>query len=457
MPPSIRSVSRALVVACASSCLVPLTLAFAGCTGDDTTLAPSDAGPDVADDATTGGDGASRDSGTGGDADAGGRPPWLLLTLNYKTKSELVAYSLPGKGVDGRFTFPGSIGQTWVQAGTPWLLEQKNDVVVKLDPAAPWRGGPSWSVRLDDAKDGGKAYADPIAAVAGPSGKAYVPRFNRNQLAVIDANAAGADGAAPVKTIDFSSYLDANDRDGNVDMAAAVYVASQQRLYVVLGNFDLTNTDPQGFYTLCGATSPIVVAVDTTTDTIASFGAGGRGATFGGYNPPFNGAFYDAPRNRLLVVSGGCNTPGVLDAGPGPLLRRQIDAIDLTSGVATTVLSLTDKGFPTAYVPLDATHLALGFDFGVEADLWDVTTSALGAAIPGAPDAFAYDGRGHLYGPKTTYLADGGSSSSIVVAPLPPLDGGAAAADAGTEDLGPVPFGEPEGFPPASSDLWPGP
>ena len=451
-----RSRTRTLVLSSFAFALV-LVASVTACTGDDVTLGPEDAGPDAHDDVTLGGDDASSTGDAG--ADATGRPPWVLLTLDYASDSELVAYSVPGRAVDGRFTFPGSIAQTYVQASTPWLLEEKNDLVVKLDPNAPWRPGPSWSVRLDDAVDGGKSYADPIAAVAGPAGKAYVPRFNRNKLAVIDTTATGADAAAPLKTIDFSSYLDATDRDGNVDMAGAVYVASQQRLYVVLGNFDLTNTDPQGFYTLCGLTSPIVVAVDTTTDTIASFGPGGRGATFTGYNPPFNAIFYDAPRNRLLVLSGGCNVPGVVpDAGPGPLVRRQIDAIDLGTGAPTKVLDLTAKGFPTAYVPVDATHLALGFDFGGEADLWDITTGAIGPALPTAPDAFAYDGHGNLYGPKTTYLADGGSTSRVIATPLPPLDGGAAAdadADAAATDLGAVPFSKANGFPPASADFWP--
>src|SRR5438045_2081823 len=83
-----------------------------------------------------------------------------------------------------------------------------------------------------DDGGGGTSYADPVAVVMGPSGKAYVPRFHRNKLAVIDIAQPAADAAAPVKTIDFSSYLDPADRDGNVDMAGAVYVASQQRLYV---------------------------------------------------------------------------------------------------------------------------------------------------------------------------------------------------------------------------------
>jgi hypothetical protein len=415
-------------------CLSIATSAFAGslvslsaCDGDDTTIALDASAADVtASDVTTSPDVATQQDAGGGDA-LEGTPPWMLVNINYASKSDVVAFSIPAKKVDGRFTYPGFIGQTTAQGGELYLMEQQADVVVKLSPAAPWKGGPSWSVRLDDAYDGGKTYADPVAVIPGPSNKAYVLRFNRNKIAVLDTTQK-VDGGAPLKTIDLASQLDPLDQDGHVDMAAAVYIAAKQRLYVVLGNFDLTKTpliqsDP---FTPCQTAKPKLVTIDTTTDTVV-----GTAIQLDGYNPLFGGTFYDADRDRLLVVHAGCNVDLPLDAGKGPLLRREVDEVVLATGATQRVLDLVTKGYPSGLAILDAKNVILGFDFGFEARTWDVTTAALGAQIPNAPDTFVYDGKGNLLGTKSQYFSDGGSASSIISVRVD---------DGGLTTLGPVPF-----------------
>ena len=112
------------------------------------------------------------------------------------------------------------------------------------------------------------------------------------------------------------------------------------------------------------------------------------------------------------------------------------------------LLTLATKGYPAAFAFTDPTHMVIGFDFGFEAHTWDITTSALGALVPNAPDLFTYDGKGNLLGTKTTFLADGGFNASLVSVSL---DGG----DAGATVLGPVPFSKPSDFPPSAVDYWP--
>jgi len=427
--------------------------AVLACSSDDTVAPPPRGG---------GSDGASADSGNGGDdgevidagGDAGDGGRWLLLSIGDPAKTEAVAYNLSSRTVDGRLSYDG-FGTTFVDdaadpsgAGSPkaslWNLEQQSDIVRRLDPNAPWQSGPSWNVRLEDRPAGGSSYADPVAVVSGPAGKAYVLRFNRNALAVIDTTEQ-KDASAPVKTIDLSRFVDPVDGDGIVDMTGAVYLPARKRLYVLLGNIDLKNVDPQGSFILCNAAKPRIVAIDVASDTIvpALDGGAGEALAFDGYNPVFNGLTYDVPRDRLLVLSAGCNDRS--DAGTGALHKRQIDAIDPNTGAAETLLDLTSKGYPSARVRTDASHWAIGFGFGAEAYRWDVTSKSLGGAIPNALDVFAYDARQSLVGTKTNFLADGGSSTSLVSIEL---------GNGSVTTLGPVPFSSTNQFPPGAVDYW---
>ena len=80
---------------------------------------------------TRGGDG-----GTGaGCSSAVGGPQRLLLSMNNATTSELAAFNVEGKRVDGRYTYPGFIGVTSSRGSgsDPYLLEQATDIVARLD------------------------------------------------------------------------------------------------------------------------------------------------------------------------------------------------------------------------------------------------------------------------------------------------------------------------------------
>ncbi len=413
------------------------------CESDDVTEGPADGGDDASPFDGSLPDAAPSD---GAVSDAGPvRPPWALLTINYSDQSDMAAFSLDAAAVDGVLNYATKYGATSIAADGPWELEQGLDLVEKLDPNVPWHSLASWNVAGTDSYDGGQPYSDPVKVVAGPTGKDYVIRFNRNQIAVIDPTKTGS-GISPTKFIDLSSYLDPTDEDGAIDMVSAVYVASQHRLLVLLGNLDLFNTDPLGFFTLCGTTHSEIVAIDTDTDALVSASDGGATAApvlLGGFNGV--ALLNDVTRNRLLAISAGCNDPGPPDAGtPGPTHMREIDTFDLSTGATTVALDLDSNGYPGEYAFTDATHVAIGFDFGASANLWDVTTNALGASLPNAPGTFTYDGQGNLFGASTSYFADGGSATSLVSMRLD---------DGGVTTFGPAPFRNPTGFF-ESADLW---
>ena len=407
---------------------------FYACTGDDVTLGP-DAGPPKSD-ATV--DQTSPDAG-----DAGATGPRLLMTY-AATSGELVSYDVAGKTVAARATLPGY--EETQHSGGDWFLlgEGSADVVAKLSPTSPTTAIASWNVHLNDGVDGGEANANPVAIVETAPNKAYVLRYNRNQIAVIDPSAS-ADGGAPVSTIDLSSLMQANDHDGHVDMTAAVYDASRKRVYVALGNIDINLVDPEGFFLLCAGTQSTIVAIDTTNDTLVNLGGSGPGGgiVLNGYSPQtatFGGLVLDSANDRLLVFSTGCNAPGTGDAGAGPLSGRVIEAVDLKTNLTTLLLDANTQPYPGQFFYLDGAHALVQFGYGAFSTTyaWDPTQSTLGAAYAATPDVFDLDGKGHFLGPQSTIAGDGGAGPTNVIA----VDVG----DGGVTQLGQNPFVQSGGF-----------
>lgn len=412
--------------------------------GDDVDGGPVDPGTADAAPATDGGDAGVDGGPSCGEPSTA--PPRLLISMNNATTSELVAVNLATKTVDGRLTYDGFIGTTDARGADAYLMQQATDLVARLDRDEPWKVASSWNVRGDDRADGGLTFADPAAVVAPVCQKAYVLRYNRNKIAVVDSTAQD-DGGAPQKFIDLASLVQAEDTDGRVDMTSAVYVASKKRLYVLLGNNDLKKVTPFGV-ALCASTSPTVIAIDTETDQLVSLGGSGPGGgiTLGGYSPSFGvPMLYDVPRDRLVVLSAGCNVD-VGDGGAGPVARRRVEAVDLVTGQVSELLSLNDKAYPSAMALSDGTHAAIGF-FG-QAFFWDPSTAALGGEVPGGFDFFAGDGKGALVGARKVYFGDGGTQ--IEVARVPYDDAGAP------EILAVDPFTDNSGFM-SGAEVWPPP
>jgi hypothetical protein len=433
-----------------------------GCGGnDDSSTPPADAGHEGSTDATAsgeGGDGAPNpaeaggsdavaDASTGGDTAApdAGIPQRMLLSYNGSSQSELAAFGLASKTVDGRLTYPGFIGTTYVTASGPWLLEQANDVVARLDSQQPWVVRSSWNVALNDATDGGSPYSDPAAVVVGTGAKAYVLRYTRNEIAIIDTSNA-VDGGVPIGAIDLSSQVQPNG-DGFVEMSAGVYVASKGLVYVLLANINSGNVGCDGYCLICSDTHPTVVAIDVATDKLVDLNGSAPGVALSlqGYQPILGQGTmaYDAESDRLIVLESGCNVGG---DGGGPLQLREIEQLSLFTGEATTLLDLNAYGFPEQLIYIDAHQAIVQLD---TAYTWDPTTTALGPAIVNAPDAFAYDGAGNLLGISAEYGSDGGMSGWSVLS--------VRIADGQMTTLGQNPFSLPPGGFVGGVQLWPVP
>jgi hypothetical protein len=428
---------------------------IAGC-GDDevfreTDAAPFDGGGTF--DAPVNTETGPLDGATGlGCGNATGTPPRLLLSMNNATTSELAAFNVADKKVDGRYTYPGFIGLTSSLGSDPYLLEQATDVVARLDAKRPWEVVSSWSVAGDDRTDGGKPNANPTTVVVPDCGKGYVLRFNRNKIAVIDTTKV-ADAGAAEGYLDLAPLLQPNDHDGFVEMTSALYVPSKKRIYVLLGNIDLVKVASDGYTALCADTKPSIVAIDTTTGQLASLGgtAPGGGIALEGYNPPLGTSLaYDAARDRLLVLSAGCNKD--LGGGnAGAIERRRVEEIDLATKQVKTLLPLDTEGFPAGMVFIDGTRAAISF-FG-QAFFWNPSQTTLGAEIPGGLDFAAHDGKGNLVGARATYLADGGPGP-VEVLSVPFADGGVDASS--ITKLGENPFTNNAGFL-SGAEMWPHP
>jgi hypothetical protein len=433
----------------------------AGCGDDETLLAP-DAGyfeggptPEAAPSPTPDGGDAAVTPGCA--SNAVGAPARLLLSMNNASTSELVAFNIADKKVDGRYTYPGFIGLTSSQGAVPYLLEEAKDIVAKLDPQRPWEITSSWNLAGDDRKDGGAAFAEPVAVVVPDCTKGYVLRFNRNKIGVIDT-ASVAEGGAPTGFIDLGPLVQPGDPDGLVEMTGAVYVPSKKRIYVLLGNVDFTKFTAS-YDLLCSATKPSIIAIDTVTGQLANLGgtAPGGGIALGGYNPPLGASLaYDAARDRLLVLHGGCNQDQ--DGGAGPIQQRRIEQVDLATGVVTTLLSLDDKDFPTGMLYIDGNRAAVTFAghvFGQlgRAYLWDPSAAGLGAEITGGLDYAAHDGKGNLVGVRAT--KDGGAAGPFEIVSVPFTDAGVVDAASVTK-LGENPFTDNTGLV-SGAEIWPHP
>jgi hypothetical protein len=417
--------------------------------GGDASVTPArDAGADATGgDVEAGDDAPAEVSSPDGDA---GVPRRVLLSYNGTSQSELVAFGITSKAVDGRLVYPGFIGAAQTSSSAdPWLLEQSNDVVARMDRVDPWVVRSSWNVAMHDQIDGGDTYSDPDAVVVSAGTKAYVLRFTRNDIAILDPSGT-ADGGAPMGSIDVSGQVQPAG-DGIVEMSAGVYVPSRKIVYVLLANLNRGNVGCNGYCLLCANTKATVVGIDVTTDALVDLNgsAPGIALTLNGYSPGIGQGTmaYDAQGDRLLVLHSGCNQPPTPDAGAdggvGPLVQREVEELALATGQTRELLDLTQAPFPQQIVYIDAHHAILQTD---KAYAWDPTQPTLGAAIPNAPDSFAWDGVGSLVGVTARYGADGGPAGYDVVSVSVP---------AGTvTKLGADPFSLTAGFV-GGVQLWP--
>ncbi len=325
-----------------------------------------------------------------------------------------------------------------------FVLESGADTVVKLDPITLTKTGSTWNMAGTDAVDGGASYADPVQIVEASATKAYVLRFNRNRIAVIDPSLP-ADAGAPSSTIDLSSLVQSADGDHAVDMTGAAFDATRHRLYVVLGNVDLTTVQAPNYALICVNTKMTMIAIDTTNDTLVDLGGSGPGGgvVLNGYTPQmgyYGGVTLDVAGDRIFVVSFGCNTTDA-DGGLNPIQQRFVEAFDLKTNTTKTLLDATAQDYPNVFKLIDSTHAIIQFgSFApyISTYVWDTTQTTLPTALPAGPDVFDYDDGGHILGPQSTFATDGAAGPMNVIT--------VTLADGGVVVLGQNPFTQSGGY-----------
>lgn len=399
------------------------------CTGDDVVYdAPEGGNGDGSSDATLM---AENDSSSIVDAGSE-RSSFLLMTQTAGSSVELAAFDMSSGTVPGRFAYQGSFPQGVVMGTSagPFLIQTESDAILKLDPNTPWKPTSNWSVKMTDAVDGGQPWANPIQMIVVAPNKAYVLRYNRNRIAVIDPSQT-TDAGAPTASIDLSALLQSDDLDGTVDMAGAIYDSVRKRLYVALGNLDLGRVDPQGFFIICANTQSTVVAIDTTNDSIMNLGGSGPmgSIALAGHGPQFGflgGVTFDAAGDRMLVMSTGCQDK-LPDGGPSPMKGRLIEEVKLSTNVAKTLLDANGQQFPGQLLYLSTNKAVVQFGFGVFSTtyLWDPMTNALGAPLSTTPEVFAWDGKGSIVGPRAKTV-DGGKAIDVIGVSTTDPEAGAA-------------------------------
>lgn len=398
--------------------------------GTDATQKPeTDATADAKDTKEAAGDALVLDTGlrdTGKPDAAALGPAHVLVTFTGDLTSETVAVNVTTKAVDGRMAFAGFGITDARNTASLFLLEQNADIVAGLESATPWRSDSTWNVAMTDAVDGGSMYSAPSQVVQLAT-KTYVIRYDRNDIAVIDTS-TNVDGGTPTSSIDLSQFVQGTDSDGLVEMTAAVYVPTSQRLYVVLANVNQVEAATYGGTVVCSGEVSTVIAIDTQTDAVVSLGGTGPGGSIPlTYYDPVS-VVYDATGDRLLVVGAGCYAKPVAPATtPGAPTLRGVEALALTTGKSSSLIELSSTSFPTGipdiptgFVYIDATHAVLGFDqTGQAVYLWNPSTTALGALVQNAPDIFTYDGNGHLLGTRVDASDAGVLSTAIVSVAIP--------------------------------------
>ncbi|MBX3233496.1 MAG: hypothetical protein KIT84_38000 [Labilithrix sp.] len=366
--------------------------------------------------------------------DAAGAPARALL-VNGERPSELVAMNLDSFAVDGRLPLDGGLGITSVTGFDPWLLDQENDLVTRLDAREPWKPVAEWSVRGDDAPAGDTRPARPVSVVQVSCSKAYVIRANRNRIAIIDPSQTTG---APTGWVDLTPFRVSGDTD-TLDLSAAVWVPSKRKLFVLAGNVDRTQVITGAGVRCREVLRPAVFGIDVRTDTVVSLAGTGPGGAIEleGYDPPAgHSLIYDAPLDRLLTLSRGCNI-GLPDGGASLTARRRVEQVDLATGAVKLALSLDNRPAPTGFALVDGDHAAVVF--GERGYLWNPRETSLGDPIDGGAHAVANDGRGGFVGSRrkdqslevfTLPIGDAGAARPVATNPFTSLGGFAASIEA---------------------------
>jgi hypothetical protein len=301
--------------------------------------------------------------------------------------------------------------------GRAFLLERSGSKLLSMDPTRPWMS--TSTIDLSGADDSGRG-TDPVVVV-NTAGKAYVPLYFKNSVAVVDLETKNVTG-----TIDLSSFVDRSDPDGLTDVWDGAYDDSTHRAYFLLQRIaqDEIGIEPDRVPHCVGA-PPLIIAVDTDTDHIIDLDVDGGHTAIAllGANPTALVADFGA--RRLLVVDAGCyEAPdgGLAEGGAdakAALVRqgRGIEAVDLTSTASSWRYRHSGPDRMSGLVWADTAHAFISTtDAAYESHwfAWDPSTTVLGAEITNFPKfAPRLIGAGVIAG-IVPASADGGMLNALV-------------------------------------------
>ena len=348
--------------------------------------------------------------------------PAHVLVVSGSTNSVLASVALDGGAIEGTTSFSGGFGAPTTSGGQPFLMEQAVSVVARLDSVSPWKIDSTWNVNGTDEMDGGYAYSDPDGVVVPAGNKAYVLRYTRNQIDIIDPSQT-VDGGGATGSIDLSSLVQVGDSDGVVEMTNGFYDATTKRLWVVLENIDRNTFG-------CIAAKATLIAVDTLHDTLVSLGGSGPGGAYAFSLVDPEGVVFDSANDRVLVAANGCQAEQPIDGGPGvdagslpggPLVGAGIEAISLSTGASTVLIPASAVGTGTlggtSLVLVGGTDAVATFTdpltYEVSGYLVDLGARTVKSTLLLNSSEIASDGKGHVY--ALSYAADGGANQDLVV------------------------------------------
>jgi hypothetical protein len=306
----------------------------------------------------------------------------------------------------------------FTRGGRAFMLERSDDKLV-IQQAQPWLAAKTVDLTANAPANGN----DPFAVISTGT-KAYVPLYHRNAIAIVDVNLGTVTGS-----VDLSSFTDAADADGLVDVFDGAYDPTSHRAYFLLQRIpQLEQGIEPDRASHCISVQPAIVAVDTTNDQLVDLNgdAGGTAAVLLGQNPS---AFVpDLAGGRLLVVDAGCYSAegGTLDeAGAdaqASVVRsgRGIEALSLASGTSAWVYTHNAPGRLSGLVWVDSTRAFIAIDGGKDEfyathwHSWNPTTPAtIGAEVTGFPLSARYLGNNKIVG-LSFQTVDGGSADAVV-------------------------------------------
>ncbi|MEZ4224359.1 MAG: hypothetical protein R3B13_25645 [Polyangiaceae bacterium] len=358
--------------------------------------------------ATGGAAGSSGDAATGG-SDAGdaaaGASALLVAGTDFFSETEVAWVDLATLKVLGRVTLSDGDAVPVASSGRGFVLSRTTSQVVTMDSS----GNSDKTISVDRAaiSESGTAPTNPSRLVATSTNSAWVTLYDANRIAKLDLAAGSVS-----KTVDLSSYLDAGDGDGAVDVDNAVLDAVSGRLYFTVARIDRTTVAAPDFQLACPTTPALLMALDVATDAIVDLNGSdaGDGVALSLQNPV--DMVLDADGGRLVILHAGCFAAA--DAGKSRVAYG-VEAVPLGTLTPASLLSPTSGDFLSRLLLLASDSAVIDrFDtnFSEFWSLWKPSNSSLGSDLSGVPGAAIVEDADHLLG-VSIEAAEAGTSARV--------------------------------------------